>query len=165
MVPEEQPRPHSGRIRTSQNTPSRTKTKVVQRDLVTAIEPSKRTVYLGEPLVLTYKIYNRYTNLDVRNYDIPELEGFWKETVQTPDARWEPQLVNGKRYNVATVRQIVAFPQQTGTFTLRDFDLTGYLRINFLRAATSKPPATLSALKSSPCRRLHRETLSALSLD
>ncbi|MEC8361776.1 MAG: BatD family protein, partial [Bacteroidota bacterium] len=116
---------------TSQNTPSRTKTKVVQRDLVTAIEPSKRTVYLGEPLVLTYKIYNRYTNLDVRNYDIPELEGFWKETVQTPDARWEPQLINGKRYNVATVRQIVAFPQQTGTFTLRDFDLTGYLRINF----------------------------------
>ena len=116
---------------TSQNTPSRTKTKTVQRDLVTAIEPSKRTVYLGEPLVLTYKIYNRYTNLDVRNYDIPELEGFWKETVQTPDARWEPQLVNGKRYNVATVRQIVAFPQQTGTFTLRDFDLTGYLRVNF----------------------------------
>ena len=116
---------------TTQNTPSRTKTKAVQRDLVTAIEPSKRTVYLGEPLVLTYKIYNRYTNLDVRNYDIPELEGFWKETVQTPDARWEPQLINGKRYNVATVRQIVAFPQQTGTFTLRDFDLTGYLRINF----------------------------------
>ena len=116
---------------TTQNSPSRTKTKAVQRDLVTAIEPSKRTVYLGEPLVLTYKIYNRYTNLDVRNYDIPELEGFWKETVQTPDARWEPQLINGKRYNVATVRQIVAFPQQTGTFTLRDFDLTGYLRINF----------------------------------
>ena len=115
----------------SQSTPSRTKTKAVQRDLVTAIEPSKRTVYLGEALVLTYKIYNRYTNLDVRNYDIPELEGFWKETVQTPDARWEPQLINGKRYNVATVRQIVAFPQQTGTFTLRDFDLTGYLRINF----------------------------------
>ena len=113
------------------NAPSRTKTKTVQRDLVTAIEPSKRTVYLGESLVLTYKIYNRYTNLDVRNYDIPELEGFWKETVQTPDARWEPQLINGKRYNVATVRQIVAFPQQTGTFTLQGFDLTGYLRINF----------------------------------
>ena len=131
--------------------------------MVTAIEPSKRTVYLGEPLVLTYKIYNRYTNLDVRNYDIPELEGFWKETVQTPDARWEPQLINGKRYNVATVRQIVAFPQQTGTFTLRDFDLTGYLRINFFEGRDVKPPATLSPLKSSPCRRLLRGTQSAPS--
>ena len=119
------------RVKTSGNAPAAgQKSKAVQRDLVTAIEPSKRTVYLGEPLVLTYKIYNRYTNLDVRNYDIPELEGFWKETVQGPEARWEPQLINGKRYNVATVRQIVAFPQQTGTFTLQDFDLQGYLRIN-----------------------------------
>ena len=81
--------------------------------------------------MLTYRIYNRYNNLDVRNYDIPELEGFWKETVQAPEARWEPQLINGKRYNVATVRQVVAFPQQTGTFVLEDFSLKGYLRINF----------------------------------
>lgn len=103
----------------------------VDRDLVTSIEPSKRTVYLGEPLVLSYKIYNRYNNLDVRNYDIPELEGFWKETVPGQEARWEPQLINGKRYNVATVRQIVAFPQQTGTLVLKDFTLNGYLRINF----------------------------------
>jgi hypothetical protein len=114
-------------------TPNRAPTakREVSRDLVTSIEPSKRTVYLGEPLVLSYKIYNRYNNLDVRNYDIPELEGFWKETVATPDARWEPQLINGKRYNVATVRQIVAFPQQTGKLVLDDFTLNGYLRINF----------------------------------
>lgn len=111
--------------------PTGQRAKAVQRDLVTAIEPNKRTVYLGEPLVLTYRIYNRYNNLDVRNYDIPELEGFWKETVQAPEARWEPQLINGKRYNVATVRQVVAFPQQTGTFVLQDFNLKGYLRINF----------------------------------
>ena len=107
------------------------KSRAVQKDLMTAIEPNKRTVYLGEPLILTYKIYNRYNNLDVRSYDIPELEGFWKETVQGPEARWEPQLINGKRYNVATVRQVVAFPQQTGKMLLKDFNLNGYLRINF----------------------------------
>ena len=117
--------------------PSRTKSRNSQtqkqpvRDLVTAIEPSKRTLYLGEPVVLNYRIYNRYNNLDVRNYDIPELDGFWKETVDMPEARWEPQLINGKRYNVATVRKIVAFPQQTGTFELKDFDLVGYMRVNF----------------------------------
>jgi hypothetical protein len=110
---------------------SKSQPRAVNRDLVTSIEPSKRSVYLGEPLVLSYKIYNRYNNLDVRNYDIPELEGFWKETVQGPEARWEPQLINGKRYNVATVRQIVAFPQQTGTMVLQGFTLNGYLRINF----------------------------------
>ena len=118
-----QPSRAKGRNGTTQRQPA--------RDLVTAIEPSKRTLYLGEPVVLNYKIYNRYNNLDVRNYDIPELDGFWKETVDMPDARWEPQLINGKRYNVATVRKIVAFPQQTGTFELKDFDLVGYMRVNF----------------------------------
>jgi len=118
-----QPSRTKGRNGTTQRQPA--------RDLVTAIEPSKRTLYLGEPVVLNYKIYNRYNNLDVRKFNIPELDGFWKETVDMPEARWEPQLINGKRYNVATVRQIVAFPQQTGTFTLQDFDLQGYLRINF----------------------------------
>ena len=119
------------------------------RDLVTAIEPSKRTLYLGEPVVLNYKIYNRYNNLDVRNYDIPELDGFWKETVDMPEARWEPQLINGKRYNVATVRKIVAFPQQTGTFELKDFDLVGYMRVNFFegrKLTATCEPVTLEVL-------------------
>ena len=135
--------------------PSRTKSRngttqrQPARDLVTAIEPSKRTLYLGEPVVLNYKIYNRYNNLDVRNYDIPELDGFWKETVDMPDARWEPQLINGKRYNVATVRKIVAFPQQTGTIELKDFDLVGYMRVNFFEGrelTATCEPVTLEVL-------------------
>ena len=36
--------------------PSGQKTRSVRRDLVTAIEPNKRTVYLREPLVPTYRI-------------------------------------------------------------------------------------------------------------
>jgi len=115
----------------------------VTRDLMTAIEPSKRAVYLGEPLVIAYKIYNRYNGLDVREFDIPELEGFWKETIQDPEARWEPELINGKRYNVATVRRIVAFPQQTGTFVMKDFSLKGFMRVNFFEGknltATCEP--------------------------
>ena len=103
----------------------------INQDLMTAIEPSKRTVFLGEPLVLSYRIYNRYNNLDVKNIDIPELEGFWKETIEDPEPHWEPQVINGKRYNVATVRRVVAFPQQTGTFELKDFNISGFMRINF----------------------------------
>ena len=93
--------------------------------------------------MLNYKIYKRYDNIGVRSYDIPELDGFWKENVDTPDARWEPQLINGKRYSVATVRKILAFPQQTGTFELKDFARLGYMRINYFEqrqlTATCEP--------------------------
>ena len=115
--------------------------------------------------MLTYKIYNRYTKFDVRNYDIPEPEGFWKETCK-PRCAVRPQLINGKRYNVATVRQIVAFPQQTGTFTLRDFDLTGYLRINFFEGRDVQAtcdPVTIEVLLAGGCSRNSVGTFSSLN--
>lgn len=95
------------------------------------IEASSRNVHVGEPIVVSFKIFNRANNLDVRNFNIPETPGFWKEIVETPEPRWEPQIISGKRYNVANVRTMVLFPQQTGTLTIEGFDLVGYMRTSF----------------------------------
>jgi hypothetical protein len=95
------------------------------------IETSSRNVHVGEPIVVSFKIFNRANNLDVRKFNIPETPGFWKETVETPDPRWEPQIIAGKRYNVANVQTLVLFPQQTGTLTIEGFDLIGYMRTSF----------------------------------
>lgn len=95
------------------------------------IEASKRNVHIGEPIVVAFKIFNRANNLDVRKFNIPETPGFWKEEVEIPEPRWEPQVISGKRYNVATVKKLVLFPQQTGTLTIEGFDLVGYMRTSF----------------------------------
>ena len=95
------------------------------------IEASKRNVHIGEPVVVAFKIFNRANNLDVRKFNIPETPGFWKEEVEIPEPRWEAQVVSGKRYNVATVKKLVLFPQQTGTLTIEGFDLVGYMRTSF----------------------------------
>ncbi|HHZ81501.1 MAG TPA: hypothetical protein EYN64_02070, partial [Flavobacteriales bacterium] len=100
--------------------------------LATVIEVSKNKVYLGEPIVLVYKIYNQLNSLEVREYNVPELKGFWKEEVkETEEQTWKTQIIDGRRYSVITVQRIVAFPQQTGTFTIDGFNLKGYLRVNF----------------------------------
>jgi hypothetical protein len=95
------------------------------------IEASKRNVHIGEPIVVAFKIFNRANNLDVRKFNIPETPGFWKEEVDIPEPRWEPQIVSGQRYNVATVKKLVLFPQQTGTLVIDGFDLVGYMRTSF----------------------------------
>lgn len=95
------------------------------------IEASKRTVFIGEPIVISFKIFNRANNLDVRKFNIPETPGFWKEEVDIPEPRWEPQVISGKRYNVATVKKLVLFPQQTGSLVIEGFDLVGYMRTSF----------------------------------
>jgi hypothetical protein len=111
-------------------------------NLATVIEVSKRKVHLGEPIVFEYKIYNQHNSLEVREYNLPELKGFWKEEVEAKEARWETEVVNGKRYQVATVGRVVAFPQQTGTFNIDGFNIKGFVRINFFNGsnvtATSK---------------------------
>ncbi len=100
-------------------------------DLACVIEVSDDDVFIGEPIVATFKIYNRASNLDVREYVVPEMPGFWKEVVGQADPSWEPQVIGGRRYNVANVRTVVLFPQQTGTISLTGFELTGYMRTSF----------------------------------
>ena len=111
-------------------------------NLATVIEVSKRKVHLGEAIVFEYKIYNQHNSLEVREYNLPELKGFWKEEVEAKEARWETEVVNGKRYQVATVGRVVAFPQQTGTFNIDGFNIKGFVRVNFFNGsnvtATSK---------------------------
>jgi len=100
-------------------------------ELACVIELSKRSVFVGEPLVASFKIYNRANNLDVREYNVPEMAGFWSEQFEMPDARWEPEVVEGKRYNVATVKKVLLFPQKTGEITIDGFNLIGYKRTSF----------------------------------
>ena len=100
-------------------------------DLACVIEVSDTDVFIGEPIIASFKIYNRANNLDVREYVVPEMPGFWKEVVDQPDPGWEPQVIAGKRYNVANVRSVVLFPQQTGEIVLSGFELKGYMRMSF----------------------------------
>ena len=111
--------------------------------LSTVIKVSKNKVYLGEPIIIEYNIYNQYNGLEVREYNVPELKGFWQEEVKAEEQVWQTQIINGKRYNTVTVKRIVAFPQQTGVFTIEGFNLKGYVRVNFFSGrnveASSKP--------------------------
>ena len=79
----------------------------------------------------SFKIYNRANNLDVREYNVPEMSGFWTEQIEMEDPRWEPEVVNGRRYNVATVRKVLLFPQKTGAMDIEGFNLIGYKRTGF----------------------------------
>ena len=119
-------------------------------DLACVIEVSDRDVFVGEPIVASFKIYNRSANLDVREFVVPETPGFWKEVVEQPDPGWEPQVIAGKRYNVANVRTAVLFPQKTGEIVLTGFELTGYKRISFFDGKNVSAKADPVTIKVRP---------------
>lgn len=112
-------------------------------NFMTIVEPSRNKVYLGEPVVLRYKVYQRYGSLSVESYELPDIEGFWREEVQDHQGQWENKVINGQRYSEATLKVEVVFPQQTGKFTIEGFTMTGIVGSFWNRQrVTSSPSST-----------------------
>jgi len=130
------------------------------REVTAVVEVSKRKAYIGEPIVATMRIYTRVNGLDVRSYELPDFPGFWKETVSIPDPAWEAKVIDGARYNVATVGKVVLFPQQAGKQRIDGFSLEGYVRTSFFGGSTvtiESDPVTVDVLpypRSAPASHL-----------
>ncbi|MBK6343992.1 MAG: BatD family protein [Flavobacteriales bacterium] len=74
-------------------------------NLFIALSLSKSKAYVGEQVVATYQLYNRYSGLEAPQMDPPKLNGFWSEELDTQGARWEERMVNGLGYRVITIKQ------------------------------------------------------------
>jgi len=99
-------------------------------DLFVQVKASKATVYVNEPLVLTYTIYTR---LNVSSYEfaqMPATAGFWVEEInqgQRPSTRTE--VIDGKRYTAATIKKTLMFPMSAGEKTIDPLVLRCAVRV------------------------------------
>ncbi|WP_456408834.1 BatD family protein [Caldithrix abyssi] len=93
-------------------------------------EVSKRKAYVGEQIVVAYKLYFR---VNVSGYDfkkLPSNPGFWTEEFEMPGQPIiSSEIVNGLNYNVATIRKIAIFPTQSGELTLEPISVMVEARV------------------------------------
>lgn len=88
-------------------------------DVFVRAEVSKRSLFQGEQVVVTYRVFSRYLPLGPEIEDDPPLEGFWVEEVDLgsqPTA--ERRTVDGKQYIVFPIKQRVLFPTRAGKLTI-----------------------------------------------
>ena len=90
------------------------------KDVFLEAIPNKKTVYIGEQITLTYKIY--YT-IPISNLSIskaPSYSGFWtKDVTENNGVLQQSSIVkDGVEYHVATAQEIVLIPQKAGTLTI-----------------------------------------------
>ena len=112
------------------------------------IEVNKNRVHLGEPVLIQYKIYSRFNNIQYRE-DISELEGFWKEELPVRQSNRRVRQINGVEYLEIMVKEVLAFPQQTGEFTLSGFDVYGVVSLSFFNqkeVQTQSNPVTIKVV-------------------
>ncbi len=91
------------------------------KDLFLKVIPSKKSVYVGEQLVLTYKLYTRVPVSSLSVEKMPSYAGFWTKDISDNNGgalRQTSEYINGVEYTVAEIQKMVIVPQRSGSLTL-----------------------------------------------
>lgn len=96
------------------------------REVFLEAVPSKNNVYLGEQIMLTYRIYYTIPISQLSVSKSPSYAGFWTKDVTDNNGTLQQSSVirDGKQYNVATIQEIVLFPQKSGIRKIEPLDIT-----------------------------------------
>lgn len=93
-------------------------------NLIADIDVSRTSVIEGEPIVVKYIVYSRYSNLNFAKLDAPIMDGFWVNEIVKKQLNWESyrKTINGQQYAVAIPKEYVVIPQKTGKLTIPAFN-------------------------------------------
>lgn len=88
--------------------------------------PNKRKAYLGEQIVLTYRIFFTIPISQLSISESPSYTGFWTKDITDNNGSLQQSSIirDGQQYNVATIQEIVLFPQKTGELTIDPLDIS-----------------------------------------
>jgi hypothetical protein len=96
---------------------------LMQNVFIRAI-PNKTTLFKGEQLILTYKLYTRLNISSPQISQLPSYKGFWNEELEMLNRiNFHVEMYKGKRFKVATIKKIALFPTETGKLTITPFEL------------------------------------------
>lgn len=106
-----------GQGRSQQNTND---PQVSGKDLFLNVIPSKKSVYVGDQVVLTYKIYTKVPVSSLSVERMPSYAGFWTKDISdnSNSLRQNSEYINGIEYTTAEVQKTVIVPQRAGKLTI-----------------------------------------------
>lgn len=92
------------------------------KDLFATLTVDKKSVYQGEKVVVTIKIYSRVDIGGFDNYKFPPYSGFWSQDLESPtQLAFQRENINGEIYNAAVLKKSLIVPQRSGNLTIDPF--------------------------------------------
>ena len=112
----------------------------VSKNMFLQLETSKKSCFVGEALVANYKFYSRLKS-ESRLSKNPSFNGFSVIDLSAPDDMQSPHAarVNGRDYNVYSIRKAQLYPLQAGDVTLDAATMEN--EIQFLKEGESSSAA------------------------
>ncbi len=100
------------------------------KNLFIKLNLSKKTCYVGEPIVATYQLFTRLPS-ETTITDAPSFNGFSVNDLDISDNS-TLEKYNGRRYNVYTIRKVELYPLQSGNITLGS--MTASNKVTFVKS-------------------------------
>ena len=96
------------------------------KDVFLEASPNKKTAFIGEQILLRYKIYYTIPISQLTISKAPSYSGFWMKDVTENNGTLQQSSIvkNGTEYHVATIQEIVLIPQKAGTLTIDPLDIS-----------------------------------------
>lgn len=99
--------------------------RIAKDDLLLRISLSRTTVYKGEPIRAVIRLYRR--DVPIASFEgaaFPSFNGFWAQEINTDNAPWQREVLQGKVYETIAIREYLLYPQQAGTLTIEPAEVT-----------------------------------------
>ena len=111
--------------------------------LFARISCSKTIPYIGENILVEYKIYQssyHIRNIEITDYELPMINDFWTELIEPKNKQWkeEQEIINGISYRVFTLKKEIISPQKSGKLTIPAFEVSTVVNRDFFNRGTSK---------------------------
>lgn len=106
--------------------------KTLPKQIFIKVEADKTHAYVGEYIKVTYKLYTRVNITKGQLDKSPAPKGFRKQDaanrngLKTP---WTTENVNGMRYGVTIIKQLVVSPEHAGDLTIAPLVMSTILQI------------------------------------
>ncbi len=101
---------------------------VAKDDVLLRVIPSRTSLFRGEPLRLTFKLYHRADIAALENVKFPVFNGFWSQDIETQSERQREKYA-GKIYETVVLKEYLLYPQQSGTLTIDPAQITALVQV------------------------------------
>ena len=102
---------------------------IAKDDILLRAVVSRTSVYKGEPLRVTFKLYERVPVVGYNDVKFPSFNGFWAQELNTDNARRPREPFNGTVYETLVAKEYLLYPQQAGTLVIEPAELTAVAQV------------------------------------
>jgi hypothetical protein len=111
-------------------------------DAFIRVSASDRSPMQGEQIIVTYKLYFRI-NINAPRFDKePSFKGFWVNDLQQDRQSYVQyqETYNGQKYQVAELKKVALFPQQSGKMTIPALEGSCQTQVRSATQSKSRDP-------------------------